>query len=45
MGFLFLVLLPIMIVFIYQIYEFVEIIRHEKKIDENIPTKDDIEIL
>ena len=30
MGFLFLVLLPIMIVFIYQIYEFIIILRYEK---------------
>ena len=32
-GFLFLVLLPIMIVFIYQVYEFVMIIRYER-VDE-----------
>ena len=30
LGFLFLVLLPIMIVFIYQVYEFVVVIRYEK---------------
>lgn len=34
LGFLFLVLLPIMIVFIYQIYEFVVIIRYEKSESE-----------
>ena len=33
-GFLFLVLLPIMIVFIYQVYEFVMIIRYERVDDE-----------
>ena len=30
LGFLFLVLLPIMIIFIYQVYEFVVILRYEK---------------
>ena len=34
LGFLFLVLLPIMIVFIYQVYEFIVIIRYEKVEDE-----------
>ena len=33
-GFLFLVLLPIMIVFIYQVYEFIVILRYEKVEDE-----------
>ena len=34
-GFLFLVLLPIMIVFIYQVYEFVMIIRYERVDEED----------
>lgn len=38
-GFLFLVLLPIMIVFIYQIYEFVVIIRYERDDDRNSDKK------
>ena len=33
-GFLFLVLLPIMVVFIYQVYEFIVIIRYERREDE-----------
>ena len=33
-GFLFLVLLPIMVVFIYQVYEFIVIIRYERNEDE-----------
>ena len=33
-GFLFLVLLPIMIVFIYQLYEFIVILRYDE-VDEN----------
>ncbi len=39
-GFLFLVLLPIMIVFIYQVYEFVMIIRYEK-VDDDINKDED----
>ena len=37
LGFLFLVLLPIMVVFIYQVYEFVIILRYEKteEIEDN----------
>lgn len=33
-GFLFLVLLPIMVVFIYQVYEFIVIIRYERREDD-----------
>ena len=54
-GFLFCVLLPIMIVFIYQVYEFVMIIRYErvdypdddkpKRKKKNVQTDDNIEIL
>ena len=47
-GFLFLVLLPIMIVFIYQVYEFIMILRYEdvdkeerKKIREEEEEEDD----
>lgn len=35
-GFLFLVLLPIMIVFIYQIYEFIMVIKYEEVLDEEM---------
>lgn len=35
MGFLFGVLLPILVVFIYQVYEFIMIIRYERADDEN----------
>lgn len=52
LGFLFLVLLPILIVFIYQVYEFVMIIRYEEVEKEKIiqeekkkDVKEDIEIL
>ena len=38
-GFLFLVLLPIMIVFIYQVYEFVMILRYERVEEEEIEAK------
>ena len=34
-GFLFLVLLPIMVVFIYQVYEFIVIIRYERNEEED----------
>lgn len=40
-GFLFLVLLPIMIVFIYQVYEFVMIIRYER-VDEDENDEDEV---
>ena len=40
-GFLFLVLLPIMIVFIYQVYEFVMIIRYER-VDEDENDDDEV---
>jgi len=40
-GFLFLVLLPIMIVFIYQVYEFVMILRYEDVNKEDRKRKDD----
>ncbi len=40
-GFLFLVLLPIMIVFIYQIYEFVMILRYEDVNKEDRKRKND----
>ena len=40
-GFLFLVLLPIMIVFIYQIYEFIIILRYEK-VDELEKKEDEV---
>lgn len=56
-GFLFLVLLPILVVFIYQIYEFIMVLKFEK-IEEEVPkkkkvikeketnnSKDDIELL
>ena len=39
LGFLFLVLLPIMIVFIYQIYEFVILIRYDKVEDDEVKEK------
>ena len=35
-GFLFLVLLPIMIVFIYQIYEFIMVIKYEEVLEEEM---------
>ena len=38
-GFLFLVLLPIMIVFIYQVYEFVVILRYEEVEADEEPSK------
>ncbi len=38
-GFLFLVLLPIIVVFIYQIYEFIVIIRYEKVEEKEIVDK------
>lgn len=41
-GFLFLVLLPIMIVFIYQIYEFVVILRYEEVEAKEEPSKKEI---
>lgn len=56
-GFLFLVLLPIMVVFIYQIYEFIIVLKYEKVEDDdekprkksidskNKKNADDIEIL
>ena len=55
LGFLFLVLLPIMVIFIYQVYEFIVILRYEK-VDElkeeekntsnrSESAKDDVEIL
>lgn len=56
-GFLFLVLLPILVVFIYQIYEFIMVLKYEK-VEEETPkkkkvvkekktndSKDDIELL
>ena len=39
-GFLFLVLLPIMIVFIYQVYEFVVILRYEEVEADDEPSKE-----
>lgn len=55
LGFLFLVLLPIMVIFIYQVYEFIVILRYEKvdelmEEDKNTSNngksaKDDVEIL
>lgn len=52
MGFLFLVLLPIMIVFIYQVYEFIVIVRYEEVEKDSSEKKkvletdsDDVEIL
>lgn len=55
-GFLFLVLLPIMIVFIYQVYEFITILRYEEVDDvvkseqeskpvEKTVSKEDVEVL
>lgn len=56
-GFLFLVLLPILVVFIYQIYEFIMVLKYEKVEEETpkkkkvvkekktIDSKDDIELL
>ncbi len=47
-GFLFLVLLPIMIVFIYQVYEFVTILRYEEVEKEDVKEekkKTDVEVL
>ena len=41
LGFLFLVLLPIMVVFIYQVYEFVIIIRYERLSDDEILEEED----
>ena len=41
-GFLFLVLLPIMIVFIYQVYEFIVIIRYEQ-IEEDAEENDEVQ--
>ena len=41
LGFLFLVLLPIMVVFIYQVYEFVIIIRYERLSDDEIIEEED----
>lgn len=38
-GFLFLVLLPVMIVFIYQVYEFVVILRYEEVEADEEPSK------
>lgn len=49
-GFLFLVLLPIMVVFIYQIYEFVMVLKYEeveektKKKKKKEPVKEKIEV-
>ncbi len=43
-GFLFLVLLPIIIVFIYQIYEFVIILRYEKVEDDDEDKDEDKKI-
>lgn len=51
-GFLFLVLLPIMIVFIYQVYEFISILRYEeiekddsKPVAKEKPVESDVELL
>lgn len=46
-GFLFLVLLPILIIFIYQVYEFVLILRYEKseKLNQDSSKEKEIEIL
>lgn len=38
-GFLFLVLLPIMVVFIYQIYEFIIVLKYEKVEEDETPKK------
>lgn len=49
MGFLFLVLLPIMVVFIYQVYEFVTILRYEEvetpSKEEEKRSHNDVEVL
>ena len=56
MGFLFLVLLPIMVVFIYQVYEFITILRYEEVEDlvkqepaqepvKKSTSNDDVEVL
>ena len=42
-GFLFLVLLPIMVVFIYQVYEFIVIVRYEE-VDSDATPKDDTKV-
>lgn len=40
-GFLFLVLLPILIIFIYQVYEFIVILKYESNEDGKITKNDD----
>lgn len=55
LGFLFLVLLPILIVFIYQVYEFIVIIKYERveaddeeedeQVEENVKEEDNKEVV
>lgn len=44
-GFLFLVLLPIMVVFIYQIYEFIMVLKYEKIEDNNTVKKKKVKLV